>query len=141
MRAALLALLLAAAATGGCADGPTAAAAAGEDALTGEWRLEDLNGKGVIDDSMVTLAFGPASRAGGRGGCNRWFGTWSRQGTALAFSGLGSTRLACAEALMRQEAAFLSALQETSGYAFAEDGALVLTTRDGRRLLLRAASE
>lgn len=139
MRPSLLALLSVAAALGACA---VASPPAAEDALAGpEWRLEDLNGRGVIDDSRVSVRFGPDGRAGGLGGCNRWFGAWRRDGDALSFSDLGSTRMACAEALMRQETAFLSALQETDSHAFASDGALVLTTRDGRRLVFRPATD
>ena len=141
MRPFLIALLFGATVLGGCA-GPPPSPTTEEDTLTrGEWRLKDLDGKGVIDDSMVSVTFNPDGKAAGHGGCNRWFGSWRRDGNALTFSQLGSTRMACTQALMHQEAVFLSALQEASGYRFADDGALVVATRDGRSLTFRIPSD
>lgn len=113
----------------------------GDPLTRGEWRLQDLNARGVVAESVVTVRFGADGRASGRGGCNRWSGAWRREKAALTLTELASTRTACAAALTRQEIAFLSALQEASGYRIAGDGGLLVTTRDGRRLTFRPAAD
>nr|WP_240454634.1 META domain-containing protein [Caulobacter sp. 17J65-9] len=129
----LLALLFAPALSG-CTN---AQATPPADPLTAaEWRLQDMNARGLVDASAVTLRFDADGRASGRGGCNRWSGAWRREGVGdgLTLSELGSTRNACAAAVTHQENVFLSALQETTGYRIAAGGVLLLTTRDGRQL-------
>lgn len=104
----------------------------GGDALVGpEWRLEDLLGGGIIDRSHVTLTLAKDGSAAGAGGCNRYFGTWTRKGDALSFGKMGSTMMACAPSLMEQEGKYLKALETASGYSFTADGALVIATAQG----------
>lgn len=96
-----------------------------------EWRLEDLLGGGVIDNSNITLKLAADGSAAGSGGCNRYFGTWKQAGGKLTMGQMGATRMACAPALMNQEDKFLKALEGDSAYAFSADGALVVTTAAG----------
>ncbi|MBC6980231.1 META domain-containing protein [Caulobacter sp. 17J80-11] len=123
----------------GCSDvraGPTS------DPLTGvAWRLADLNARGVLAGSRITLRFGDDGRASGLGGCNRWSGDWRRQGSVLAITRLGSTRTACDAALVHQEDVFLSALQEADGYRLIDDRVLLVTTRDGRQLTFEPVTD
>jgi heat shock protein HslJ len=80
--------------------------------LTGsEWLLEDLGGSGVIDNAQATLSFPEAGKVAGRGSCNRFFGPAQVSGDAVKMGPLGSTRMACAEAVMNQETKYLNALQ------------------------------
>jgi heat shock protein HslJ len=55
------------------------------------------------------------SKVNGSGGCNRMFGSYELNGEALAFSGVGSTKMACQDA-MEIETAFLPALQRVAKY-------------------------
>lgn len=82
-----------------------------------QWLLEDLNGSGVIDNAQSTLVFveqGESSsetRIGGSGGCNRYFSQLTAEAERISISAIGSTRMACAPALMDQESRFFQALQ------------------------------
>jgi heat shock protein HslJ len=80
--------------------------------LTGtEWLLEDLGGAGVIDNIQATLTFPEAGKTAGNGSCNRFFGPAEITGSAIKLGPLGTTRMACAEAVMNQETKYLEALQ------------------------------
>ena len=93
-----------------------------------EWRLEDLLGGGIIDNSHVTLTLAPDGTGAGTGGCNRYFTTWKTKGDRLTMGKGGSTLMACAPALMNQEGKYLRALETAKSYSFAPDGALVIET-------------
>lgn len=128
--AAALALLLA-----GCADTPAPETVSG---IVGPvWVAEDIAGGGIIDNSRITLQLGADGHASGRGGCNSYGGSYSLTGESLRFSPLAATQMACAEALMNQEQRYFDALAGTVRYALADDGALLLTTADGRQILFR----
>ena len=73
----------------------------------------------------------------GTSGCNRLFGGYELGGDRLRFGAIGSTRMACEEALMKQEQALEAALQATTSYRL--DGS-TLELRDGERLLARFAA-
>lgn len=79
------------------------------------WLLEDLGGIGVLDGAQATLEFPDPGKAVGSGSCNRFFGPVQISGESIAFGPLGSTRMACVEAVMMQEGGYLKALQTPSG--------------------------
>ena len=81
------------------------------------WVLEDIGGTGVLDTARATLEFPEAGRVAGRASCNQFFGSVDISGDAIAFSELGATRMACAEAVMGQEDRYLKALQDASRYS------------------------
>ena len=93
------------------------------------WRLEDLVGGGVIDNSMATLEFLDGGKIAGRASCNRFFGTVEISGSTLRFGALGSTKMACAAALMDQETKYLQALQNAE--RFQRDGQALLVFSRG----------
>ena len=104
------------------------------------WQVEDIDQRGVIDFSNVSLEFAEDGRIAGSTGCNRYFGSASIEGSSIGFSELGSTRRACAEALMNQEQRFLAALGEITSYRMdANARLLLLDDRDTARLRLVAA--
>jgi putative lipoprotein len=75
------------------------------------WLLEDLGGAGVIDEASATLEFPEPGKVAGSGSCNRFFGTVSIDGNAISIRPLGTTRMACAEAVAMQEVSYIRALQ------------------------------
>jgi putative lipoprotein len=81
------------------------------------WTLEDLGGAGVIDEASATLEFPEPGKVAGSGSCNRFFGTVSIDGNAMSISPLGTTRMACAEAVAMQEVNYLKALHGAERYA------------------------
>lgn len=75
------------------------------------WLLEDLAGAGVIEEASATLEFPEPGKVEGSGSCSRFFGTVSIDGNAISIGPLGTTRMACAEAVAMQEVSYLRALQ------------------------------
>ena len=103
----------------------------------GEWRIEDIDGRGVIDRSPAALEFLPDGRLAGNGTCNRLLGTYDAGDGTLTLSGTGTTMMACPEALMEQERWLLDLLTEVAAFEIDATGALVLSTADGRTITAR----
>lgn len=92
--------------------------AGGSESLWGtQWRLEDLAGEGVLDRVEATLEFVAPGKVAGRGSCNQFFGSATIKGSSLTFGPLGATRMACVEAINRQESKYLQALERAERYA------------------------
>jgi heat shock protein HslJ len=72
------------------------------------------------------LGFEADGRVHGQGGCNRYLGSSTVDGTQMAVGPLGATRMACAEALMDQERRFFQALQSAERWTIDEDGLLLI---------------
>lgn len=98
-----------------------------------EWLLESMFGAPVVAGSKVTMTLAADGNVSGTGGCNRYFTNWKMPGGGKIIMGKGgSTMMACMpEAVMKQEQAFLLALETASAYAFASDGSLIITTARG----------
>jgi putative lipoprotein len=75
------------------------------------WLLEDLAGAAVLDRVEATLEYPEPGKVAGKGSCNRFFGSVEISSASISFGPLGSTRMACVEAVMSQEAKYLEALQ------------------------------
>ena len=95
------------------------------------WRLEDLGGRGVVDRGESMVAFDVDGTVYGSGGCNRFQGTYERQGYDLSFGPLAATRMACPEAVMEQEMAWLGFLESVVRYEHTAEGLLLLHADDG----------
>lgn len=107
-------------------------AAASPEGVT--WVAEDIGGKGIIDNTHLTLTMADGA-ASGSSGCNTYRGQYTHDGLSLTFGPMASTRMACtAEALGNQERDYLDILSKTSGYEMTAEGALLLKSTDGRTL-------
>jgi heat shock protein HslJ/membrane-bound inhibitor of C-type lysozyme len=102
-----------------------------------EWVVEDLNGRGIVDRSRMTLRFGTDGRVSGRASCNKYSGTYLLTGEALMVSQAAMTRKACAESLMGQEDEFLGLLRGVRRFSISRNGALILHTSDRRTIKAR----
>ena len=100
------------------------------------WRLEDLTGRGVIDNSRVTLQFLADGKVGGSGGCNRYSGSVTFKGPQIRFTPMASTMMACAPALMDQETRYFAALTQADTVAYDKTGALLIRVKGEPRPLL-----
>jgi heat shock protein HslJ len=70
-----------------------ASIAGAADRLAGsKWLVEDIGGRGVIDNLQTTLEFGADGRVGGRAGCNTWRASWDVVGVKLAIGPVATTR-------------------------------------------------
>jgi heat shock protein HslJ len=90
-----------------------------------EWLLEDLAGRGVIDNIQATLTFPEAKRVAGNGSCNRFFGPAEVNGDAIKLGPLASSRKACPEAVMNQETKYLEALQAADRFEWKDPYLLI----------------
>lgn len=107
-------------------------------ALVGKtWAVEDISGRGVIDDPRATLVFGADGRLSGDTSCNRYFADYTVDGAKLSIGQAGVTRRACVPAVMDQERRFLDVLNAVDSFAIDASGALVLRTPAGVTLTAR----
>ncbi|MGH3011180.1 MAG: META domain-containing protein [Gaiellaceae bacterium] len=77
------------------------------------------------------------STASGFGGGNRFTGNYELDGDLMAIGPLAATRMACEEAKMAVEAAYLPALEGVDAWAI-EDGELVLSANGEETLRYEA---
>ncbi|MCC5887244.1 MAG: META domain-containing protein [Gammaproteobacteria bacterium] len=107
------------------------------DLLLGEWVIEDVDGRGIVDASRATVVFDTEGRVGGRGSCNSYGGSYSLSGEGLAVSGIFSTMMACVESLMNQEQRIFAILEAVGRFEVDDTGALILHAHDGRTITAR----
>lgn len=100
----------------------------------GHWLAEDINGGGVIDRLQTTLSLGADGKVTGMGGCNRYMGTVTIKGDAIAFGPMAGTFMACTPAVVDQETKFHAALETVSSWSIAQ-GKLFLRDRSGNVVL------
>jgi heat shock protein HslJ len=80
----------------------------------------------ALEDVEVTAVFSRESETGpgelnGFAGCNNYFGSFETDGNKLTIGDMGSTEMACEEAIMDQEAQYLSALAAADSYSIEGD--------------------
>ena len=103
-----------------------------------EWKIESIAGGGVIDNSHATLHFLAGGHLAGSATCNRILGSYTSEGTKqLRIDQVGSTMMACPEALMNQERKLLKLLPHVQRYRIDASGALVLETASGDAIVAR----
>lgn len=102
----------------------------------GPWRVEDINGAGVIDRANVTLQF-EDGRVAGSSGCNSYTAPVTLSGERISVGEVVGTLKACAEALMDQEQKFIAALKAVERFEIDPTGALILHGAGGQSILAR----
>ncbi|MGV0911511.1 META domain-containing protein [Martelella sp. FOR1707] len=104
-----------------------------------EWSVDSLKGS-ALDEAADRPAFSISEEGQifGTTGCNRFTGAFSVNGEGgIAIGPLATTRMACDDALMKQEQAVLEALDSSESFDFGPDGALLLTS--GAQTLIEAS--
>jgi len=134
----LFALLVMAGLATGCRSTEPAVPAA---SLIGtSWLAEEIDEQRVLERVGSTLSFDSAQRISGQAACNRYFGALELGQGTIRLKPAGTTRMACAPAVMDQESRFLAALGAASAFR-REAGKLVLLDETGRaRVRLTARS-
>jgi len=104
--------------------------------IIGEWRIEYIGERPVIDHSPATIAFEEDGKFAGNAGCNRYFGSFKLDGVNLQIDkGLGSTRMMCAvESLMEQENRLFQVLPMAATVSL-DNGLLLIMDKAGKQLL------
>jgi heat shock protein HslJ len=109
--------------------------AAPQNPLVGSWQVTGYNNgaEAVVSVAIgteLTASFGADGILQGSSGCNDYSGSYVSNGETLSIGPLATTRKACAEPIMDQEARFLAALQAATGYRL-EPHIIVLLLPDG----------
>jgi heat shock protein HslJ len=106
--------------------GDTASAGGGTPGLAGtKWSLEDLAGKGVVDNARATLEFTADSAVSGNGSCNRFRGPVTVNGDRISFGALAATKMFCGEAVTNQESEYFAALDAAERWEIKEPFLLI----------------
>lgn len=80
------------------------------------WRLEEIDGRPVLDQVEATLEFLDSARVAGGASCNRFFGSVQISGDSITFGQMGATQMACDDEVTRQETAYLRALEDAERF-------------------------
>lgn len=116
-----------------CRSAPPPPAPAGDHPLVNTaWRVRDVDQRPVSIEPAATLVVESRERVSGHAGCNRYVGRVGLEGGNIVISQVGSTRMACAAALMEQEQRFLAVLQAVA-YWERRDEVLLLLDGEGRQ--------
>lgn len=99
------------------------------------WRIASINGAAISADQGASVSFGDG-RMSGTVGCNRLGSDYTFAAGKLGFGPVMSTRMACQEPLTSHEYALVSLLGASPSTSFTNNGALVLTDKDGRKVIL-----
>jgi heat shock protein HslJ len=108
-----------------------------EHELIGNWRIELIKDKPVVDFSAASLRFEENGKLSGNVSCNGLSSSYIVDGNKLALNEGAVTRKMCFEALMEQESRMLIAMKEVRS-ARIQDAMLYLEGEDGE-LIYRAA--
>ena len=96
------------------------------------WRAEDIGGRGIVDNSEVTLMLGSDGKIGGRSGCNGYSASYQITGDAIkVFPPMIGTMMACTPALMNQEQAYRKLLETAASFSLSPEGWLTVRSADG----------
>ena len=116
-------------------DEPEAVPIEGAEGIT--WQLAEQSVDGsmtaVPDDVIVTLIL-EGGQAGGNGGCNSYFASYSIDGSTVTLSEIGSTMMYCEGAASEVEAAYFANLASVATWANT-GGSLILADADGNPVL------
>ncbi|WP_224814740.1 META domain-containing protein [Hasllibacter sp. MH4015] len=112
----------------------------GSELVGHDWVVEDVAGRGVPDDVRSSLRFDGEGRMTGEAGCNRIFGSYTLDGSALSVGAIGMTRMLCPEPVMEHEARFTAILESVSTFRIDETGALILEADAATFIVARQAT-
>ncbi len=104
---------------------------------SGEWRIEDIGGQGVVDNSPATLLFGEDGKLSGNASCNRLIARYAVNASKLTISLTGTTMMACPPALMDQERRLVDLLGTITSYSTDATGTLTLKAASGEQIIAR----
>ncbi len=108
------------------------------EALSGEWVIEQVNGKDTEGEMTPFIGFNPQdSTIYGSNSCNRFFGGIvydEADASVISFSNVASTRMMCANSPMEDE--IQSAINNVAGFSYTDQGDVLLLDEDKSVLML-----
>jgi heat shock protein HslJ len=99
------------------------------------WRIAQINGDTIVADREAVLAFGDG-RVTGSVGCNRLSADYKFATGSVSFGPAISTKMACSDPVGKQEFTLVTVLGNLASTEFPGDGSMVLTGRDGDKIVL-----
>jgi heat shock protein HslJ len=100
------------------------------------WQIVSINGANIPSEREAMLRF-EDGRISGTVGCNRLGAEYQFADRKLSVGPMMSTKMACPDPVGQQEYAFTLALGNLGSTEFPGDGTMVLTAKDGSRIVLR----
>lgn len=110
---------------------------AGNVQLSGLYRISSVSNKAVSENAPTINFIALEKTIRGNTGCNSFFGNYTIDHSALSFNDISSTEIACEQAIMDVENAFLQALRNTGSYDI-ENSVLTLYSKNDRSIILVA---
>ena len=105
------------------------------DLLGNAWLVEDIDGRGVVDNARTTAEFADDAAVSGNTSVNRYTGKATIDGNKLSFGPLAATRRAGPPALIDQEQRFFKAIDAVVKYEFTHPGIVVFQDAQGNNRL------
>jgi heat shock protein HslJ len=102
------------------------------------WVLQDVGGAPALSGVEATLAFADDGGVNGRASCNQFSGRAAISDSAIAFSPLAATRMACADPIMQQEQQYLDALGRAHRFELRGTTLLIFSTASTQPLQFAA---
>lgn len=99
----------------------------------------DGNNAEVLPDTKITVEFEDGKLAG-NASCNQYFGAYQQQGNELTIAVGGTTMMACPEAIMAQEQAYLAVLNSAASFEISDEQ-LTIANAEGEVVLSYAADQ
>ena len=100
------------------------------------WVLAGLGNLPLPGKVQVTAQFGTDGTVSGNAGCNSYNGSYTVNGGSIIFGPIVSTKMACPEAQMAVETAYLAALGTAATWSIGTDGRLSISGPDGKAALV-----
>jgi heat shock protein HslJ len=100
------------------------------------WVLARLGNLPLPGNVQVTAKFDTDGTVSGNAGCNSYNGPYTVDGGSITFGPLISTEMACPEAQMAVETAYLAALGKATAWTIDSEGKLSLTGADAKLALV-----
>jgi len=101
--------------------------------ISGSWIASSAT---AASDQQRFVRFHADGKISGFAGCNRFFGTFVATDSTLEVGSLATTRMACPQAVMKMEMAFLQELESATAYVIAAR-TMTLTGDNGTPLQLK----
>lgn len=105
------------------------------------WEAVEIDGNPVVKDKKgkapVIVLEAAGKRVKGTTGCNSFFGTYLFKGDVFIFNKIASTRMACPDILLTEDA-FFQAMDKTESYVMENDLLIFLDKHDDPVIKLKA---
>ena len=95
------------------------------------WQPIMVGEETIPEDSGMYIRFEVDGSIKGHGGCNAFFGSLERTDSGIGVGPLGGTRMACPEAVMDRETAFMDAVGKTTDFQSSKERMSLLNEDDG----------